>query len=723
MAPARKRWLTDGLDLDSNSRDPLPLDYPPQIPGACRSAADSVVYRGPPPVADGDSRSDDPDRPRAFPIPLDLSPRRREFESREKSAWVGSIIVHAAIVLLIAFLIAPADFSGYTTQTLVMTLSEEQPEIPIPMMLVDDVASEDSSLLAEVEEDPEIVKPVEVSLDVARPVIKLAGMKTKSGKSVGNVSGGARGSFFGIEAVGQDFVYIVDRSGSMNGVRYRRAIDELTRSIRELREDQRFFVLLFSSSSTPMFNGVQSMDMMQATAENKERLEDWLATIGTGGGTNPNSSLRTALRMNPNAVFMLSDGEFTETKSGKRGTLLKAGGDALSIAQASGTSIPIHAIAFEDPRSCKNMKELAELTGGEYRFVNSSGKTQRELLADARALMAEPKSKSRMRRQGQLSHQIGSIQVSEKAKQTYADLLVDDFEDAYGKIGEPDAAAPVPPLSELLELLEALVSSDPRRIALAPLQDKVAGELSRRLHEVADTAEVESACDAIIRWRGSRAATSVLDRVADHLATLNHDEPSKAFTRLRLIKRLHPQSKAVDVCQTLCDRIRDQIVQQSNQLLQRGDLVAAIRMLRTTSSGEFDPTVRSLTYQTLRDLTMKQLAAARDASLSHNRELKDSINAQLQKGFENDPLLDQWRKERVSRELNARRMLLQVGNNHRYAGIKQKRQQLQAIIDRYPEAIAATQAQAQLDQLPRWEAAVEQEESELIRMMDDTRRR
>ncbi|QDV88212.1 hypothetical protein [Planctomycetes bacterium TBK1r] len=731
MASARKRWLTDGLDLGLDDRESLPIDFPPPIPGERRAAADSVIYRGSPPVAcmvshthDGDG-----DSVRLFPTLAQIQTARRTAEagSRQKSAgWFGSIFVHAVIVLLIAFLIVPADFGGDRTQVLVMTLNDDQPEIPIPMMLVDETATDDSSLLSELEPEAEMLEPVDVSMYVARPVIKLSGLKTKPGQSVGNVSGGSRGSFFGIEAVGQEFVYIVDRSGSMNGVRYRRAIEELKRSVRELREDQKFFVVLFSSSSTPMFQGSRPMAMMEATAENKDKLEAWLATIGAGGGTNPNSSLRTALRMKPSAVFMLSDGEFTETKTQKRGSLLNAGGDAYSIVQASGSSIPIHAIAFEDPRSCKNMKRLAELTGGEYRFVNASGRTQAQLIADAKTMVGQPQGKARAGRQRQLSHQFGSHQVSGSAKRTYAELLVDEFEKTYGVIGQSESIVSVPPLDELFGLLEALVHTDPRRLAIASLQDKVAGELSRRLHE-ADTSQVESTCDAILRWRGSVAATSVLDRVADHLGTLNRDSPEKvpekAFARLQLVQRIHPRSKAVAVCQMMCDQIRDQIIGESNVMLQRGDVAAAIRKLREARTGQPDPTLRSLTDAALRDLTMKQLVAARDASMRRDRELKDEINAQLELGFGGDPLLDRLRKERISCELNARRMLLQVGSENAYAGLKIKRQQLEAIVQRYPDALATRQAKAQLDQLPSWEAAVEKQEAELIRKMDDTRRR
>ena len=72
--------------------------------------------------------------------------------------------------------------------------------------------------------------------------------------------------------------------------------------------------------------------------------------------------------------------------------------------------------------------------------------------------------------------------------------------------------------------------------------------------------------------------------------------------------------------------------------------------------------------------------------------------------------------------MNARRVLLQVEQDNVYSGLKIMRQQLESIVQRFPEAIAAKKAKQRLDQLPKWEAARDKEQEELIRMMDDTRR-
>ena len=53
--------------------------------------------------------------------------------------------------------------------------------------------------------------------------------------------------FFGQEAVGQRFAFILDRSGSMSGRRWEACVKQLVRALRALPEHVEFFVVLFSS--------------------------------------------------------------------------------------------------------------------------------------------------------------------------------------------------------------------------------------------------------------------------------------------------------------------------------------------------------------------------------------------------------------------------------------------------------------------------------------------
>ena len=117
-------------------------------------------------------------------------------------------------------------------------------------------------------------------------------------------------SFFGIRARGQFFVFVVDQSGSMiDDDRLTRAKIELRRSVFALQPPQRFEVIFYNDEATPMPGGPLPRSADQRT---KNQLTSWLHLIGPDGGTEPRSAVALALALRPDAVFLLSDGEYPE---------------------------------------------------------------------------------------------------------------------------------------------------------------------------------------------------------------------------------------------------------------------------------------------------------------------------------------------------------------------------------------------------------------------------
>lgn len=84
------------------------------------------------------------------------------------------------------------------------------------------------------------------------------------------------GSFFGIRAEGQRFVYVVDCSGSMTGAPYDRATQELVRSLAALAKTQEFFVILYSDDSYPMFMPKISHKFAKASDQAIEQVQTWV---------------------------------------------------------------------------------------------------------------------------------------------------------------------------------------------------------------------------------------------------------------------------------------------------------------------------------------------------------------------------------------------------------------------------------------------------------------
>src|SRR5690606_17153682 len=180
-------------------------------------------------------------------------------------------------------------------------------------------------------------------------------------------------------ASGRDFIFILDCSGSMiarNGGRFARAREELVESISRLQPDQRFYVFLFNWSTAPMFGPADDPGtLVHATPENVDRLRRWLAGIYPQSGTDPRRALREAFRMRPDAIFLLSDGQFNTPSEynamqgwdTSRTTVFDV------VARSNSADAQIHTIAFEDVIAAQGMSLLAERTNGQFRFVPAPG--------------------------------------------------------------------------------------------------------------------------------------------------------------------------------------------------------------------------------------------------------------------------------------------------------------------------------------------------------------
>jgi hypothetical protein len=158
-------------------------------------------------------------------------------------------------------------------------------------------------------------------------------------------------SFFGIHAHGQFFIYVLDQSGSMlDDDRLTRAKIELRKSVYALQPPQRFEVIFYNDEATPMPGGPLPRPADQPT---KNQLTTWLHLIEPDGGTNPRSALAMALSLRPDAVFLLSDGEFPK-------------GIVESVVKMNPRKIPIHCIDLTGGLAGDHLVRIARDSGGHY---------------------------------------------------------------------------------------------------------------------------------------------------------------------------------------------------------------------------------------------------------------------------------------------------------------------------------------------------------------------
>lgn len=171
------------------------------------------------------------------------------------------------------------------------------------------------------------------------------------GSSEGIDTGGTK--FFGVNASGNAFVFVVDISGSMDGLRFRRARAELHQTIESLQEEQSYCIIFYNHNTFVMPPG----KLVPANQESFVQTKRWIKRVRCTGNTDPEPALRLAVRMHPDAVFLLSDGEFDRLV-------------AVRVSESqTGFRVPIHTIGFTNREGEPVLKAISELTGGTYRYV------------------------------------------------------------------------------------------------------------------------------------------------------------------------------------------------------------------------------------------------------------------------------------------------------------------------------------------------------------------
>jgi hypothetical protein len=176
--------------------------------------------------------------------------------------------------------------------------------------------------------------------------------------------GGGKGvGFFGTRARADSVIFIVDMSGSMEGHRFDRAVEELIRSLNLLQPTQKFFIFFYNGVTFPMeVDGVshrsqRSAKLVPATSTYRAKAIKWIKAFHPEGDTAPEDAIERALKMKPQVVYFLTDGEIPNTT---RSTAQRFNTEHKTV---------IHTIAFEYEGGAEQLRGIAADSKGKYRFV------------------------------------------------------------------------------------------------------------------------------------------------------------------------------------------------------------------------------------------------------------------------------------------------------------------------------------------------------------------
>lgn len=195
------------------------------------------------------------------------------------------------------------------------------------------------------------------------------------GDSKGKGSGGDGTQFFSVRAGGKKFVYIVDSSHSMKGEKFATATEEVLYAINRLGSQQSFYVFFFDEITQPMKLPPEEESPkgpVQATKQNVKRASKWIKQVETGSNTHPFDAVRLALEMEPDAIFLLTDGQFSD--NGKTEAYLRMKNALDKPIKGRQNKVIVHTIGLWDLSGQEALQRIAEFNSGTYRYVPPGGR-------------------------------------------------------------------------------------------------------------------------------------------------------------------------------------------------------------------------------------------------------------------------------------------------------------------------------------------------------------
>jgi hypothetical protein len=163
---------------------------------------------------------------------------------------------------------------------------------------------------------------------------------------------------FGVTARGNRFVYVFDRSLSMQGAPLAAAKRELLASLSKLGPSQQFQIIFYNEKPRLM----PTPQLSFADENGRAQAESFVNSITAAGGTDHLQALKLALRFQPDVIYFLTDADEPPLSDKQLGEIRRNNGAAA-----------IHVIEFKAGRDLGKrnfLRQLADDNRGEYKHVD-----------------------------------------------------------------------------------------------------------------------------------------------------------------------------------------------------------------------------------------------------------------------------------------------------------------------------------------------------------------
>ncbi|WP_149752954.1 hypothetical protein [Rubripirellula obstinata] len=322
---------------------------------------------------------------------IDLTP-----PTRTAPALLLSMLVHVVALVALGLLVAraPSGTGQVADRPIGIALAHVMPDrtrytdpAQSPLEPTEQKSSEEATAAAasSAAAPPSIAPPIDLdgileSVQATPSPISgtgMAGEANLDGDAFGSASASGTTSdssdattmVFGVSGSGSRFVYVFDRSDSMNGYGgrpLRAAKRELIRSLESLTDRQQFQLIFYNDKPTPFRMSGIPLQMMAGEDNNKIAASRYVGSIMAYGATEHESALKMALRLGPDVIFFLTDARIPRLSSTQLREIQRRAGQG-------GTTI--HAIEFgSDPAAPSEsfLRDLAAMNQGQYRYLDVS---------------------------------------------------------------------------------------------------------------------------------------------------------------------------------------------------------------------------------------------------------------------------------------------------------------------------------------------------------------
>lgn len=177
-----------------------------------------------------------------------------------------------------------------------------------------------------------------------------------------------------VETAHRQYVFVLDKSGSMGGLKIEQAKTAFNSMIGTLLSQDLFNVVAFDDEISTLWDEPHS-----ASGNNIYEAQDWVQSISAGGSTNFHGAAITGLATfnpgdNVKAMLILSDGLPTA------GTIQDTPGILSAISEANTLDVSISTVAFGSDSDENLMANTAAQNDGYFVFIDPSEDASTELL-------------------------------------------------------------------------------------------------------------------------------------------------------------------------------------------------------------------------------------------------------------------------------------------------------------------------------------------------------